>query len=131
MSSSSFGCGAGDHKICLTAAILGQRRNIVWLQHSIRISQEVLNIFQVQRAWPSWLTLSMRWNIQCIFFQRFIIIETKHMLSASRRKIGVHNNLIGYHRPVSVEFYLIQQLNKNIVYHPNPVSSCIHNFGYI
>ena len=62
-SSSSFGCGAGDHKISPTAAILGQRKNIVWLQHPIRISQEVLNIFQVQCVWPSWLTLPMRWNI--------------------------------------------------------------------
>ncbi len=78
-SSSSFGCGAGDHKIPPTAAIFGQRRNIVWLQHSIRISQEVLNTFQVQRAWPSWLSLSMRWNIQCIFFHRFILIASSQM----------------------------------------------------
>ena len=42
-----------------------QRRNIVWLRHPIRISQEVLNIFQVHCAWPSWLTLPMRWNIHC------------------------------------------------------------------
>ena len=76
--SSSFCCGASGHKISPTAAILGQR-NIVRLQRSIRISQEVLNIFQIQCAWPSWLTLPMQWKIQCVFFHRFIIMETKHM----------------------------------------------------
>ncbi len=77
-SSSSFGCRAGDHTIYPTTAILGQRRNIVWLQHPIRISQEVLNIIQVQCAWPSWLTFPMWWDRQRVFFHGFIIMETKH-----------------------------------------------------
>ena len=45
-SSSSFGCGAGDHKFPLATTVMGQGLQLTMIQHTVQEYQKALGVFQ-------------------------------------------------------------------------------------
>ena len=72
-SSSSIGCGAGDHKVSPCTTIISKYGNLLFLHCSFIIPKQSLYITKV---WSTWLTRSPfanGWNVQSISSSRLFL----------------------------------------------------------
>ena len=78
-SSSSVGCRAGDYELPPATTILCQFRQLARANHVVCVSQKVLNVSEKQGSLPSWFSLPMWWNIQCVLLAWLIIRHPEYM----------------------------------------------------
>ena len=67
------GCRAGDYELPPATTILCQLRQLARANHVACVSQKVLNVTEKQGSLPSWFSLPMWWNIQCVLLAWLII----------------------------------------------------------
>ena len=78
-SSSSVGCRAGDYELPPATTIRCQFRQLARAIHVVCVSQKVLNVSEKQGSLPSWFSLPMWWNIQCVLLAWLIIRHHEYM----------------------------------------------------
>ena len=78
-SSSSVGCRAGDYELPPATTIPCQFRQLARANHVVCVSRKVLNVPEKQGSLPSWFSLPMWWNIQCVFLAWLIIRLPEYM----------------------------------------------------
>ena len=72
-SSSSIGCGAGDHKVSPCATIISKCGNLLFLHCSFIIPKQSLYIIKVWSTWSTRSPFANGWNVQSISSSRLFL----------------------------------------------------------
>ena len=72
-SSSSIGCGAGDHKVSPCTTIISKCGNLLFLLCSFIIPKQSLYIIKVWSTWSTRSPFANGWNIQSISSSRLFL----------------------------------------------------------
>ena len=72
-SSSSIGCGAGDHKVSPCSTIISKCGNLLFLHCSFIIPKQSLYIIKVWSTWSTRSPFANGWNVQSISSSRLFL----------------------------------------------------------
>ena len=72
-SSSSIGCGAGDHKVSPCTTIISKCGNLLFLHCSFIIPKQSLYIIKVWSTWSTRSPFANGWNVQSISSSRLFL----------------------------------------------------------
>ena len=95
-SSSSIGCGAGDHKVSPCTTISSKCGNLLFLHCSIIIPKQSLYIIKVWSTWSTRSPFANGWNVQRLSSSRLFLWHSEDV--TKKFQMAVPNQMNQRHR---------------------------------
>ena len=93
-SSSSIGCGAGDHKVLPCTAIISKCGNLLFLHCSFIIPKQSLHYKgKVRSTWSTRSPFANGWDVQSISFSRLLTWHSEDVTKKKKNQLAVPNQV--------------------------------------
>ena len=92
-SSSSIGCGAGDHKVSPCTTIISKCRNLLFLRCSFIIPKKSLYIGKVWSTWSTRSPFANGWDVQSISSNRLFPWHSEDVTKKFQHSHGINGGV--------------------------------------